>query len=158
MKLRPLFPSRRCVLHQRESKYDRLSSCLVDFKSRAVCASVKNFQIVQSEPEDPKQRPKFYAADGEGAALFDAHVGRVLVVDTEKYLSGDPRPLSLSSPLPGGGCRRANAQGYGCSPYWGAAALGKYVFFAPWSEDSVSPPLHSARTLQSAPVSQTYHA
>ena len=88
----------------------------------------------------------------------DAHVGRVLVVDTEKYLSGDPRPLSLSSPLPGGGCRRANAQGYGCSPYWGAAALGKYVFFAPWSEDSVSPPLHSARTLQSAPVSQTYHA
>ena len=40
----------------------------------------------------------------------------------------------------------------------GAAALGKYVFFAPWSEDSVSPPLHSARTLQSAPVSQTYHA
>ena len=75
-------------------------------------------------------------------------------MDTEKYLSGDPRPLSLSSPLPGGGCRRANAQGYGCSPYWGAAALGKYVFFAPWSEDSVSPPRHSARTLQSAPVSQ----
>ena len=80
MKLRPLFPSRRCVLHQRESKYDRLSSCLVDFKSRAVCASVKNFQIVQSEPEDPKQRPKFYAADGEGGALFDAHVGRVEVL------------------------------------------------------------------------------
>ena len=77
MKLRPLLPSLRCVLHQRESKYDRLSSCLVDFKSRAVCASVKNFQIVQSEPEDPKQRPKFYAADGEGGALFDAHVGRV---------------------------------------------------------------------------------
>ena len=118
MKLRPLLPCRRCVLHQRESKYDRLSSCLVDFKSRAVCASVKNFQIVQSEPEDPKQRPRcstrgrrrgvsrmklrpaplslsslalslslfrFYAADGEGAALFDAHVGRVRAGEDARF-------------------------------------------------------------------------
>ena len=80
-----VYSDRVGVLHQRESKYDRLSSCLVDFKSRAVCASVKNFQIVQSEPEDPKQRPKFYAADGEGGALFDAHVGRVRAGEDARF-------------------------------------------------------------------------
>ncbi len=37
-------------LHKRETKYDALSSCIVDFKSRATIASVKNFQIIHSTP------------------------------------------------------------------------------------------------------------
>ena len=40
------------VMHERTSKYDPLSSCLVDFKGRANVASVKNFQIVKSTPQD----------------------------------------------------------------------------------------------------------
>lgn len=40
------------VLHERTSKYDPLSSCLVDFKSRATIPSVKNCQFVESSPQD----------------------------------------------------------------------------------------------------------
>nr|CCA17672.1 conserved hypothetical protein [Albugo laibachii Nc14] len=36
--------------HKRETKYDPLSSCIVDFRSRATCVSVKNFQLIHSEP------------------------------------------------------------------------------------------------------------
>ena len=36
------------VLQEKQSRYDPLSSCLVDFKSRANMASRRNFQIVQS--------------------------------------------------------------------------------------------------------------
>jgi hypothetical protein len=43
--------SRKCfILHERTSKYDPLSSCLVDFKGRANIASIKNFQLVESVP------------------------------------------------------------------------------------------------------------
>lgn len=38
------------ILHERTSRYDPLSSCLVDFKGRANVASVKNCQFVQSTP------------------------------------------------------------------------------------------------------------
>eukprot|EP01035_Chromulina_nebulosa_P022580 gene22580-29238_t len=38
------------VLHERNSRYDPLSSCLVDFKGRANVASVKNCQLVESSP------------------------------------------------------------------------------------------------------------
>ena len=40
------------VMNERTSKYDPLSSCLVDFKGRANVASVKNFQVVKSTPQD----------------------------------------------------------------------------------------------------------
>ena len=40
------------VMHERTSKYDALSSCLVDFKGRANIPSVKNFQLVESSPQD----------------------------------------------------------------------------------------------------------
>lgn len=40
------------ILNERTSKYDPLSSCLVDFKGRANVASVKNFQLVESTPAD----------------------------------------------------------------------------------------------------------
>jgi hypothetical protein len=33
------------ILHEKTSRYDPLSSCLVDFRGRANMASIKNFQI-----------------------------------------------------------------------------------------------------------------
>ena len=42
--------SKYMILNERTSKYDPLSSCLVDFKGRANVASVKNFQLVESTP------------------------------------------------------------------------------------------------------------
>ncbi len=52
-------------MHQRESRYDALSSCLVDFRSRATIVSVKNFQLIHSFPENPSHR-EYYFADSEG--------------------------------------------------------------------------------------------
>ncbi|TYZ58417.1 hypothetical protein PybrP1_004249 [[Pythium] brassicae (nom. inval.)] len=46
-------------LHKRETKYDPLSSCIVDFRSRATCVSVKNFQLVHSEPANEQMREKY---------------------------------------------------------------------------------------------------
>lgn len=46
-------------LHKRETKYDPLSSCIVDFRSRATCVSVKNFQLVHSEPTTEPMRDKY---------------------------------------------------------------------------------------------------
>ena len=43
-----LYSSSLFVLHEKQSRYDPLSSCLVDFKGRACMASRRNFQIVQS--------------------------------------------------------------------------------------------------------------
>jgi len=43
------------VLHERTSKYDPLSSCLVDFKGRANVASIKNCQFVESDPQHGTQ-------------------------------------------------------------------------------------------------------
>jgi hypothetical protein len=55
------------IFHQRESRYDPLSSCLVDFRSRATSASVKNFQLIRSTPESTTMRERFYSkALGEG--------------------------------------------------------------------------------------------
>ena len=42
------------VMHERTSKYDPLSSCLVDFKSRANIASTKNAQFIESSAQDAK--------------------------------------------------------------------------------------------------------
>ncbi len=36
------------VMHEKKSKYDPLSSCLVDFKGRATTPSMKNFQLITS--------------------------------------------------------------------------------------------------------------
>lgn len=46
-------------LHKRETKYDPLSSCIVDFRSRATCVSVKNFQLVHSEPLNEDLNPQY---------------------------------------------------------------------------------------------------
>jgi hypothetical protein len=50
-----LLASKLIVVHERTSQYDPLSSCLVDFKSRANIASIKNFQLVESNPQDKAQ-------------------------------------------------------------------------------------------------------
>ncbi|KAE8878191.1 hypothetical protein PF005_g6621 [Phytophthora fragariae] len=49
-------------LHKRETKYDPLSSCIVDFRSRATCVSVKNFQLVHSEPTNEQMRDQYRKA------------------------------------------------------------------------------------------------
>ncbi|KAI9985818.1 hypothetical protein PInf_024591 [Phytophthora infestans] len=41
------------------TKYDPLSSCIVDFRSRATCVSVKNFQLVHSEPTNEQMREQY---------------------------------------------------------------------------------------------------
>ncbi|GLD99641.1 hypothetical protein PINS_up008367 [Pythium insidiosum] len=46
-------------MHKRETKYDPLSSCIVDFRSRATCTSVKNFQLVHSEPTNDAFKDKY---------------------------------------------------------------------------------------------------
>ena len=55
---------RMFVMHWRESKYDPLSSCLVDFKERANCGSVKNFQAIKSYPEDKEKASLYYSTVG----------------------------------------------------------------------------------------------
>lgn len=45
-----MFKKTCLVLHEKTSRYDPLSSCLVDFRGRAHMASVKNFQLVLSDP------------------------------------------------------------------------------------------------------------
>ena len=67
-----LLSDRLFCLHQRESKYDPLSSCLVDFKERANCASVKNFQMIKSAPQDGQKLEKYY---GQGFAGFGEEEG-----------------------------------------------------------------------------------
>ena len=65
-----LYADRAVVLHMRESKYDPLSSCLVDFKARASMASSKNFQLIKSPPLEPHMKRAYYAKpNGEGAHL-----------------------------------------------------------------------------------------
>jgi len=59
-------------MHKRETQYDPLSSCIVDFRSRATCASVKNFQVVHSQPTNTELREAYiqhnagYLYDDEG--------------------------------------------------------------------------------------------
>lgn len=45
-----LFEKTCFIMHEKHSRYDPLSSCLVDFKGRAHVASVKNFQLIHSNP------------------------------------------------------------------------------------------------------------
>jgi hypothetical protein len=39
------------IMHERTSKYDPISACLVDFKGRANVASTKNCQFIESSPQ-----------------------------------------------------------------------------------------------------------
>ncbi|CAM9093154.1 unnamed protein product [Ectocarpus fasciculatus] len=59
---------RLLIYHQRESRYDPLSSCLVDYRGRATAPSVKNFQLLKSPPEDNVKRARYFS---EGAGKND---------------------------------------------------------------------------------------
>ncbi|CAK4066995.1 unnamed protein product [Aphanomyces euteiches] len=69
-------------LHKRESKYDPLSSCIVDFRSRATCVSVKNFQLVHSQPTDQDKyrqayiqaHPSFHYDDESTVSVPQEHI------------------------------------------------------------------------------------
>ena len=64
------------VAHERTSRYDPLSSCLVDFKGRANIASVKNAQFVISDPLNPSlTKEDIWKIDGEKE--FILQVGKV---------------------------------------------------------------------------------
>lgn len=79
------------ILHERTSRYDPLSSCLVDFKGRANMASVKNCQFVVSEPGHE-------AATHEAQMKMDAEKDFVLQLGktTDDCFNMDYRyPLSL---------------------------------------------------------------
>ncbi|KAJ8600152.1 hypothetical protein CTAYLR_010756 [Chrysophaeum taylorii] len=64
-----LYADRALVIHVRETKYDPLSSCLVDFKARASIASTKNFQLIKSPPLEEHMKRAYYKPGGEGANL-----------------------------------------------------------------------------------------
>ena len=67
-------------------RYDPLSSCLVDFKGRANMGSVKNFQIIESSPQDTTAfAPAKASGSGSGGAAsslgdkeFILQMGKVL--------------------------------------------------------------------------------
>jgi hypothetical protein len=52
-----------CVRGQ--TRYDPLSSCLVDFKGRATAASVKNYQLIKSAPEDADAKQVYFSDQGQ---------------------------------------------------------------------------------------------
>lgn len=59
-----------------QTRYDPLSSCLVDFKGRATAASVKNFQLMKSFPEDNDQRKIYYSEKGRARAEWERETDR----------------------------------------------------------------------------------
>jgi hypothetical protein len=79
------------IMHERTSRYDPLSSCLVDFKGRANMASVKNFQLVHSTPQELQ-------GDGKKAQEQDSEKEYLLQLGktTEECFNMDYRhPLSM---------------------------------------------------------------
>lgn len=68
-----LYADRIAVCHIRKTRYDPLSSCLVDFKARASVASIKNFQLVKSPPLEEVMQRSYYATGGEGEHLSREH-------------------------------------------------------------------------------------
>ncbi|CAM9351067.1 unnamed protein product [Choristocarpus tenellus] len=84
-----LLTERIFVMHQRESRYDPLSSCLVDFRGRATSASVKNFQLIKSPPADNATRVRYYS-EGSGKGENDS----------DEY----PRPVLLQMGKVGKNC------------------------------------------------------
>lgn len=96
-----LFEKTCFIMHEKHSRYDPLSSCLVDFKGRAHVASVKNFQLVQSNPmtsfsSGPKMQEHMLNYDAEQEfliALFCFH----LSMFCDLFLRLDCRPQKIVS-------------------------------------------------------------
>ena len=66
------------IMHERTSRYDPLSSCLVDFKGRANMASVKNFQLVESSAQE-LQGDGRKAQELDGEKEYILQMGKVIV-------------------------------------------------------------------------------
>jgi len=80
------------VLHERNSRYDPLSSCLVDFKGRANMASVKNCQLVESSPANAGASTAVGPIKADQDKEFKLQLGKT----TEDCFNMDLRhPLSL---------------------------------------------------------------
>ena len=87
------------VLHERNSRYDPLSSCLVDFHGRANLASVKNFQLIMSTPESASRDDK---GTGGGSPrdpnLFDNEEANRFILQLGKS-TGDCFNMDYKHPL-----------------------------------------------------------
>ena len=68
------------IMHERTSRYDPLSSCLVDFKGRANMASVKNFQLVESTAQE-LQGDGRKAQELDGEKEYILQMGKVINYD-----------------------------------------------------------------------------
>jgi len=75
-------------LHEKTSRYDPLSSCLVDFKGRANMASIKNVQFVVSEPlsEVTSQSSQDAQLKMDGDKDFVLQLGKVRTISTARQL------------------------------------------------------------------------
>lgn len=69
--------SKTCtILHEKTSRYDPLSACLVEFKGRAHMASIKNFQLVVSDAQahfglpSPSTHEQMMRADADKDFVF----------------------------------------------------------------------------------------
>ena len=76
-------------LHEKTSRYDPLSSCLVDFKGRANMASIKNVQFVVSEPlsEVTSQSSQDAQLKMDGDKDFVLQLGKVRTISTARQLT-----------------------------------------------------------------------
>jgi len=76
-------------LHEKTSRYDPLSSCLVDFKGRANMASIKNVQFVVSEPlsEVTSQASQDAQLKMDGDKDFVLQLGKVRTISTARQLT-----------------------------------------------------------------------
>jgi hypothetical protein len=64
-------------------RYDPLSSCLVDFRGRANVASVKNFQLLLSTPENSSESKPVYGtvdSNEEEEGEFVMQMGKVIML------------------------------------------------------------------------------
>lgn len=87
-----MFKSKLVVMHERISKYDALSACLVDFKGRASIASVKNFQIIKSDPASSPVKEVLTASGAVDPSTVILQMGKI----TKEAFNMDYKgPLSM---------------------------------------------------------------
>jgi hypothetical protein len=62
------------------NRYDALSACLVDFKGRASIASVKNFQLIKSDPASSPSKEVLTASGAVDPSTVILQMGKVYFV------------------------------------------------------------------------------
>lgn len=76
------FDDKFIVFHERVSRYDALSACLVDFKGRASIASVKNFQLILSEPASKQSKQRSASEAPVDPSAISLQMGKVGIQHT----------------------------------------------------------------------------